>query len=258
MAKRNLMVIAAACLISLGIANAASSQQPAQGAAPQAQMPAARQPERAPALPVEHPAIFFRLDWTQPAGAPEHPLTQDGVGNPNLDLRLYGPDGKDIQVTGNAKDPNNPVHLWTGVCTSPCGLALRDKNSYVDLTGLAKIRWDTRVAGFHVVRPILKLADGTFLVGDRGDGSTVDWTSSEFYISQVRWRKLDANRMVTTAGSADWVEKPDLSKVDEVGFADLMPGSGHGKNGGADDLAWFEVYGKPVGRTSAVSQPNSK
>ena len=24
------------------------------------------------------------------------------------------------------------------------------------------------------------------------------------------------------------IEHPDLSKVDEIGFADLMPGSGHG------------------------------
>src|SRR5262249_42950702 len=28
-----------------------------------------------------------------------------------------------------------------------------------------------------------------------------------------------------------WMEKPDFTKVDEVGFADLLPGSGHGWGG---------------------------
>ena len=40
---------------------------------------------------------------------------------------------------------------------------------------------------------------------------------------------------------------PDLTKVDEVGFVDLMPGSGHGAGGWAD-VGKFEVYGKPVPR----------
>jgi hypothetical protein len=43
------------------------------------------------------------------------------------------------------------------------------------------------------------------------------------------------------------LDKVDLSKVDEIGFADLMPGSGHGP-GGWSDVAQLEVYGKPVTR----------
>lgn len=35
-----------------------------------------------------------------------------------------------------------------------------DTLSNVDLSGLARIRWVTRVSGFHVVRPVLRLADG--------------------------------------------------------------------------------------------------
>jgi hypothetical protein len=60
----------------------------------------------------------------------------------------------------------------------------------------------------------------------------------------VRWLKLDAERLVTTG---NFVDKPDLSKVDEVGFVDLMPASGHGP-GGWSDVAQIEVYGKPVPR----------
>jgi hypothetical protein len=43
------------------------------------------------------------------------------------------------------------------------------------------------------------------------------------------------------------VEKPDLSKVDEIGFADLMPGSGHGW-GGFVNVGRIDVYGSPVKR----------
>ena len=72
----------------------------------------------------------------------------------------------------------------------------------------------------------------------------MNWAPTEFAISDVRWIKLDEKRMVT---SGMVIPNPDLSKVDEVGFADLMPGSGHGA-GGWSDVAWIEVYGKPVKR----------
>ena len=93
------------------------------------------------------------------------------------------------------------------------------------------------------MHPIVKLADGTWLVGDRADGSTTDWLTSEFSLADVRWL-LDINSVVTKGNS---VEKPDLTTVDEVGFADLLPGGGHGP-GGWSDVAAIEVYGKPVKR----------
>ena len=55
-------------------------------------------------------------------------------------------------------------------------------------------------------------------------------------------------RVVTTG---NFVEKVDLSRVDEIGFADLMPGSGHGP-GGWVDVAQFEVYARPVPRAGAT------
>ena len=67
----------------------------------------------------------------------------------------------------------------------------------------------------------------------------------------VRWMKLDITRAVTTGSILD---KVDLSKVDEIGFVDLMPGSGHGQ-GGWVDVAQVEVYGGSVPRTgSSASQ----
>jgi hypothetical protein len=188
------------------------------------------------------PGLFLREAWKETPG--EHPVNQESVSNPNLELKLYGPAAKEIQVTGSAADESNPVHLWTGLCTSPCGAALRDKNNFADLTGLARIRWSHKVSGFHKVRPAVKLADGTWLVGDHADGSTVDWLVTEVSIPEVRWRRLDIERLVTVG---DWAANPDLSKVDEIGFVDLMPSSGHGQGGWAD-VGLIEVYAKAVKR----------
>ena len=62
--------------------------------------------------------------------------------------------------------------------------------------------------------------------------------------------KLDPMRVVTLGSPGPfnqiWVT-PDLSKVDEVGFADLIPGSGHG-TGGWVHVGSIEVYGKAVPR----------
>ena len=221
-------------LMAVGIA---LGQEP--GAAPAR---AARAGRGEPAGP-PRPPLFFREEWKQPANAPEHPVTAEATGNPNLELKLYG-DGKNIQETGAEGNPGNPIHLWTGLCTANCAATLRDKENFVDLTGIAKIRWITKVSGFHQVHPVIKLADGTMLVGDHADGSTADWLQSEFLLSEVHWLRLDPEKVVT---HGTIVQKPDLSKVDEVGFTDLSPGSGHGQ-GGWSDVAAIEVYGKPVKR----------
>ena len=93
-----------------------------------------------------------------------------------------------------------------------------------------------------------------YYVGEHGDANTSGFLESEFMFATQRWMKLDIERVVTkgTYGPAQdasaWMREPiDLSKVDEVGFADLMPGSGHGA-GGYVNVASFEVYGKPVKR----------
>ena len=189
--------------------------------------------------------LIFSEEWKQNPNGGEAPVNPtEAVANPSLELKLYGPGAKDIQLTGSAANAANPVHLWTGLCEQLCAAALRDKENYVDLTGLAMIRWVTKTSGFHQVHPIVKTADGVWLVGDHADGSTLDWHENEFSIGDVRWRRLNINKVVTTG---DWVNNPDLSKVDEIGFTDLMPGSGHGP-GGWSDVARIEVFGKPVKR----------
>ena len=249
-----------------------------------AQAPAATQSAAPPSLP----PLFFREEWRQrarPADAapdfvPEQGVTSAAVTNPSLELKLYDPNAQSIsayraqppprtvardwsgpacvQLAGYnqspppqrvaAGQPTDPPNLWTGVCQTPVAVTLRDRGNYVDLTGLARIRWLTRVSGFHVVRPVVKLADGTWFVGDYAEGApsanSTLFLQSEFAVASIRWLPLDIARVVTVGQT--WVA-PDLSRVEEVGFADLTPGSGHGW-GGFVNVGRIEVYGLPVER----------
>ena len=198
----------------------------------------------------ERPPVFLSESWRALAAPPDDhgawPASQQGVSSPNLQLTLHGTSGKEIQLV-NVRGAADlyPLNLWTGTTTSPSAATLRDRNRFVDLTSpFAKIRWTVRTSGFHQVRPVVKLADGTWLVGDRATGPSADFNQDDVSIADVRWMKLDIARVVAVG---NWVERPDLSKVDEVGFADLIPGSGHGA-GGYVNVARIEVYGKPIKR----------
>src|SRR5215813_1004894 len=163
--------------------------------------------------PARRPGLFFREEWGQTEKGGEHPTGPESVTNSNLELKLYGTTGKEVLLIGAKGDDNNPIHLWTGMCTTPCAVALRDKNNMADLSGLARIRWVTKMSGLHQVHPIVKLADGTWLVGDKGDGSITDWRTSEINFSDLRWLRLDIDKVVT---KGNFVTNVDLSKVDEI------------------------------------------
>jgi hypothetical protein len=99
--------------------------------------------------PARRPGLFFKEEWGQTEKGGEHPTGPESVTNPSLELKLYGASGKDVLLTGAKGDDNNPIHLWTGMCTAPCAVALRDKTNMADLTGLARIRWTTKMSGLR-------------------------------------------------------------------------------------------------------------
>jgi hypothetical protein len=237
-AKSSLSTVTAA--LGLLLAGSALAQAPGAAGAAARDLP-----------PTPPPPLFFEEPWQQGTKADgsretaEVPATQQNVSNGALTVEPIGPGGKDIQATGIPGNKGNPMHVWTGLCTTPCGLAFRHKQSYADLTGLASIKWNTKVSGLHAIRPVVKLADGTWLVGDQASGSTAGWLESELAFASMRWLKLDPESAVT---KGNWVEHPDLRRVDAVGFVDLMPGSGHGP-GGWSDVARIEVYGVAVPRS---------
>jgi hypothetical protein len=205
--------------------------------------------------------LFFREDWKLASGLPnsnterepEHATVPGDVANPNLEVRLYG--DKSGIVTVNQPANNNITYLMTLLCTLNCAVTLRDKNSNVDLSGFATIRWRTRVSGFHLLHPIVKLADGTWLVGDHATAYSTDWIESEIQIADVRWQPL--NIEIVTEGRGDkWIDNPNPSSVEEIGFTDLMRGGGHGAPGSRVD--WIEVHGKPVPRVTPATTTSSR
>jgi len=206
---------------------------------------------------------FFKVDWVQPAGQTgQVAIVQGNVADPNVIVSWYGDAAKKLLTSGTPGSDTTPFSVWSGECDGPFAITFKQKNNMVDLSGLGKIRWTIKTSGFHVVRPVLKLADGTMLVGDHADASVPMLQEREFALSDVRWIKLDPMRVVTLnpgrgAGPANanneiWVTNPDLTKVDEVGFADLMPSSGHG-TGGYIHLGTIEVFGKPVPRAATTA-----
>jgi hypothetical protein len=183
------------------------------------------------------PALFFREDWKEiPA---EIPLSQKHVNNPDLLVQLYGPGQDSLKKSNHERPADDPYYVWSGLCLGNWMVTLKHKNSNVDLTGFAKIKWRSKQFGLRQLRIVMKLADGTWLVSDLSDGPSKDWRIKEFNIQDITWHKLDAARVIEVGVA----ENPDLSEVEEIGFTDLVPG---GKSAACSRLDWIEVYGNPV------------
>jgi hypothetical protein len=223
-------------LAILAAVGAAHAQEPA-GSRPAGAAGARQGGPRQP--PVPSP-LFFRETWKD---TPAVPATQAVVTNPDLEMTVYG---KAPEVNNEGNVP----HVWTGLCAPACAITLKHKQNIVDLTGRAHMKWLAKTSGFHEIRPIVKLADGTWLVGDFADAYTFDYHETDFHFATVHWLKLDIQTLTTKGTLLDTV---DLSKVDEVGFVDLTPGSGHGL-GGFSDVGTIEVYGKPISRTAGATK----
>src|SRR5258708_7178878 len=206
------------------------------------------------------PPLFFREDWSgNPAprncsnlhdAKCEPALTQAAIKNPNIELKVYGagkPRVEDGEVYGAVLIQG--AGLFTGMAESSYAVTFRDKNNYVDLSGLGRIRWEMRASGLNVVHPIVRLADGTWLLGEHADGGNqFERQIFEHTVSEQRWIRLDIDKVMAigprqtepvdrakanilerdfAAARGVWLEsrQVDLAKGDLVGFADLMRGT---------------------------------
>lgn len=185
------------------------------------------------------PALFFREDWKEiPAATP---VTQKHVVNKDLILGLYGPGCDSIKKSHHEAPPDDPYYIWSGTCLGNWAVTLKNAGSYVDLSNYGKILWRSKQSGLRCLHLVLRLADGTWLVGSQGDCTSKDWRITEFNISDISWYSLNIKSVIEVKP----VINPDLSKVDEIGFTDLMPG---GASDACSRLDWIEVYGKAVKR----------
>jgi len=183
-------------------------------------------------------------------------VVQDNIVDPNLELKQYGLHENCNLTSGTPGSATTPYSLWSGECEQPFATMFRPRTDSLDLTGMSKIRWTVKTSGFHAVRPVVKLLDGTMYAGEYSSESVPMLLTSEFVPAAIRWIKLDPKRLVTTrtpGGQFNYIwANPDLSQVDEVGFVDLMPGSGHG-TGGYIHVSEFKVFGKAVSRSGVTA-----
>src|SRR5206468_11937613 len=93
--------------------------------------------------------LFFRETWKDTAAIP---VTQAVVANPDLELRIYGASKDDMTVNNEGGVP----HVWTGLCPAGCAVVLRHKESLVDLTGKARIKWYTKTSARRTSSSCLK------------------------------------------------------------------------------------------------------
>jgi len=163
-------------------------------------------------IPEDHrPPLFLKETWKEPMkGVTEAVPSAEYLTNPNVEMKLYGPGKGEVELVHHASPVDEPSYIWTGlVASGNWALMLRDKNNYVDLSGpVAKIRWRTKEAGFHMLRPVLKLADGTMLVGDYVETYSVDWRETEFPIANVigaGWMRNSSSRRPTVKLKKTWI-----------------------------------------------------
>lgn len=179
--------------------------------------------------------LLFREDWKESPA--EIPVYQDHLSNGDLILHLYGAAKDHLKKSNHPEIPNDPYYIWSGLCEGNWAMALSHAEFDMDLSGEGTVKWLSRQTGFRVLRVILELSDGTWLVSEDGSGYSEDWEESEFQLNKITWRKLNMEGI--TEGAR--VERPDLSAVKKVGITDLMSGGG---TPASSRLDWIAVYGK--------------
>jgi hypothetical protein len=224
-------VLAACLVVTWGVY--ASAQAPVTPA------PATQKPAMVP-----RPPLLYAETWKLPPHTGEQTdenmrFTPAVVTNPQLDVKLYGPDAKVIRAAIHEER----VDLWNGMAASPTAITLRDRRSFVDLTGPARLRWILRTNAIHSLHPVVRLADGRLIVGDRGINTYGEFLSAEIAFIGMRWYGLDPEKVIVLTE----VVNPNLSRVDEVGVAMLAPGGGHGIAGSVN-LSNVELFAYPVAR----------
>jgi hypothetical protein len=191
-----------------------------------------------PLMAQESSDLLFREDWKEiPA---ETPITHEHLQHERLKLHLFGDAKENLKKSHHPEIPNDPFYIWSGLCENTWAMAFSHNDMAFDLSGQAsKIVWRSKQSGFRILRIILELNDGTWIIAEQGSAASEDWETSTFTFSDLNWRKLDMNGIHET----QVMETPDLSHVLKVGVTDGMRG---GISQACSRLDWIEVHGSPV------------
>jgi hypothetical protein len=199
---------------------------------------------------VEPAALIFREAWTRAPQA--QPILQANLGNQDLVLHTYG-DGTNIRKTFHTTED----YTYTGETVTNWALTVSDPKNYWDLARDGKVMLRTRNSGMRVTRIVIKTADGKYFVSEEGSPDSNVWMDREYVLSNLKWwtllvtdtptnpitvRKPDPNRQPIVPQAPG---QPDLSRVEEVGFTDLMPG---GWIPSTSRVHSWALYGRKVAR----------
>ena len=168
------------------------------------QTPPASAPDTQKAGMAPRPPLLFSEPWRLPPYTGEQTdenmrFTPAVVTNPRIEAKLYGPDAKVIRAAVHEER----IDLWNGMASSPVAVTLRDRRNHVDLTGAARLRWIVRTNAIHLLHPVVKLADGRLLVGDRGIATHGEFLTVEVAFSGMRWYALDPVKVVVLTEVTD-------------------------------------------------------
>jgi len=193
------------------------------------------------------PPLFFRETFD--ADIPnETPITQRSITNPNVILSTWGPGKAGIRRSHHTFPSDDPKYTFSGPAKGNWAVTLRHKDSYVDLRTVAKIKWRANNSGLRALHIIIKTADGKWYISEQADGPMTDWREREFTPRELTWLTLDINAVVETGPAYNL----DLSKVDEIGYTDLMTGGDVAdapSGAAASRVDWIEVWGFPLSRS---------
>ena len=189
--------------------------------------------------PAPRAPLVAREDWRETPAA--EPITQAHVAHAHLELLVIGPGASNVKKSHHDQPADDPYYVWSGNAGGTWAVALRDRRARMDLSRGGAIRWRSRQSGFRQLHPIVQLEDGQWLVADQSDGPSDVWRVAEFAVADLTWRALDPRTIVEGKS----VSAPSLSRIDAVGFTDLMRGGG---TPASSRLDWIEIYGVAVPR----------
>jgi hypothetical protein len=199
--------------------------------------------------PANPAALLFREDWARPMA---QPMVQASIGNQHLVLHIYG-NATEIRKTAHPTED----YTYTGETMSNWAITLSDPKVMWDLSGDGRVRLKTRNSGYRFTHVVIKTADGKYFASEEGSGESTAWMEVDYILGNLHWRNLLMTDTPTNASNQrkpdptrvpivpTSVGTPDLTKVDEVGFSDLMAG---GWIPATTRVKSWEVWGKAVPR----------
>lgn len=195
-------------------------------------------------------SILFLEEWNSEPMA--QPITADHLTNRDLTLRLYG----DVNSIRKSAHPTEN-YIYTGEAVTNWGLTLGDPEATWNLSRNGMIMLKTRNSGFRRTHIMLKTADGSWYVSEEGNPESNFWIEREYILENLHWRNLMMIDQPTNASNRrepiegrqpiipTSVGTPDLTRVVEIGFTDLMPG---GWIPASSRVKAWAVYGQRVPR----------